>query len=130
MEAFGPSNRSAVADYEETLRRLAVRDDGYIDRLLADDTANASISHLEPNAHALVRIGALVALDGAPPSYMEAIAAAQRWGVSNAEIVGCLVAVLPTVGVARVVSAAPKIGLALGYDVDAALEARAIGADS
>jgi hypothetical protein len=30
---------------------------------------------------------------------------------------------LPVVGVARVVSAAPNLGLALGYDVGAALEA-------
>jgi hypothetical protein len=29
----------------------------------------------------------------------------------------------PTVGLARVVSAAPKLALALGYDLDAALEA-------
>jgi len=33
------------------------------------------------------------------------------------------------VGMARVVSAAPKIGLALGYDVDAALEAHATPID-
>jgi hypothetical protein len=29
---------------------------------------------------------------------------------------------MPTVGVARVVSAAPKLGLALGYDVSEAFE--------
>ena len=34
------------------------------------------------------------------------------------------IAVAPTVGMARVVSAAPELALALGYDVDAALEAR------
>jgi hypothetical protein len=36
--------------------------------------------------------------------------------------VGALIAVMPVVGVARVVSAAPNLGLALGYDVGAALE--------
>ena len=30
----------------------------------------------------------------------------------------------PTVGLARVVSAAPELALALGYDVEAALETR------
>ena len=35
----------------------------------------------------------------------------------------CLIAVAPEVGLARVVSAAPELALALGYDVDAALEA-------
>ena len=35
---------------------------------------------------------------------------------------GTLVAAIPIVGAPRVISAAPKLGLALGYDVDAALE--------
>jgi hypothetical protein len=34
-----------------------------------------------------------------------------------------LIAVAQTVGLARVASAAPALALALGYDVDAALEA-------
>jgi 4-carboxymuconolactone decarboxylase len=42
--------------------------------------------------------------------------------VSHDEIVGTLIAVLPIVGVPRVVSAAPNLGLALGYDVANALE--------
>jgi 4-carboxymuconolactone decarboxylase len=112
----------AVADYEDTLRKLSVRDDQCIERLLADHVANEKASKLDAKTHALVRIAALVAIDAAPPSYMDAIASAQRWGASSEEIVGCLIAVLPAVGVARVVSAAPKVGLALGYDVDAALE--------
>jgi hypothetical protein len=43
-------------------------------------------------------------------------------GVTVDEIVGTLVSVMPAIGVARVVSAAPKLGLALGYDVSDALE--------
>jgi hypothetical protein len=43
--------------------------------------------------------------------------------VSRDEIVGTLIAVLPIVGAARVVSAAPSLGLAIGYDVGEALEA-------
>ena len=38
------------------------------------------------------------------------------------ELVGTLIVVMPIVGVARVVSAAPNLGLALGYDVSDALE--------
>ena len=37
-------------------------------------------------------------------------------------MVGTLIAVIPIVGVARVVSAAPNLALALGYDVSEALE--------
>jgi alkylhydroperoxidase/carboxymuconolactone decarboxylase family protein YurZ len=110
--------------HEETLRRLAVRDNAYVDRLLRDDGVNECASRLDAKEHALVRVAALVAVDASPPSYMDAIDAARAAGASSEEIVGCLIAVLPTVGVERVVSAAPKVGLALGYDVDAALEAR------
>jgi 4-carboxymuconolactone decarboxylase len=108
--------------HEETLRKLALRDDGYIERLLADSDASKADSRLDRRTHALVRLAALIAVDAATPSYLEAIDSARASDASSDEIVGCLVAVLPAIGVARVVSAAPKIGLALGYDVEAALE--------
>jgi alkylhydroperoxidase/carboxymuconolactone decarboxylase family protein YurZ len=112
-----------VSDFRETLRKLSLRDNAYVDRMLGNDAANEAASHLDGKTHALVRVGALVALDAATPSYVEAIGSARKWGATTDEIVGCLIAVLPAVGVARVVSAAPKVGLGLGYDVDAALEA-------
>jgi hypothetical protein len=43
-------------------------------------------------------------------------------GVSADEIVATLEAVTSVTGAARVVECAPKIALALGYDVEAALE--------
>jgi 4-carboxymuconolactone decarboxylase len=45
-------------------------------------------------------------------------------GVTADEIVGALMAVAPITGVARVLAAAPEFALALGYDLDAAFEAR------
>src|SRR5205085_5519685 len=86
------------------------------------ETASVAESHLDKKTHALVRLGALVAIDATPPSYMWTVEAARRAGATDDEIVGCLVAALPVVGVANVVSAAPKLALALGYDVTAALE--------
>jgi alkylhydroperoxidase/carboxymuconolactone decarboxylase family protein YurZ len=111
-----------VSEHEQTLLKLAVRDDAYVEQLLGDDRANRDASHLDDKTQALVRVAAMVALDAAPPSYMQAIESARAGFASDEEIVGCLIAVLPVVGVARVVSAAPKIGLALGYDVEDALE--------
>jgi 4-carboxymuconolactone decarboxylase len=116
-------------DHKEMLRKLSLGDDAYIEGVLAEERANDAASRLDGKTHALVRIAALVAVDATTPSYMEAIRCAQHWGASVEEIVGCLVAVIPAVGMARVVSAAPKIGLALGYDVDAALEAHATPID-
>jgi hypothetical protein len=116
-----------VRQHEETLLKLSVRDGAFVERLLADDRATRAASHLDSKTDALVQVAALVAVDATPPSYMQAVDCARASSASNDEIVGCLIAVLPVVGVARVVSAAPKIGLALGYDVDAALESYASG---
>ena len=111
----------ADSDLEATLMKLAIRDNAYVGRLLADDDDEAA-ARLDGKTRALVRIGALVAVDATPASYLEAVVEARRWCATDCEIVGCLTAVLPAVGVPRVVSAAPKLGLALGYDVEAALE--------
>jgi 4-carboxymuconolactone decarboxylase len=111
-----------VGDYRLILRRLALRDDRYIDTLLAEEASAAVQSELDPRGFALARIGALIAADAAPPSYMSAVEDALAAGSTYDEIVGTLIAVMPVVGVARVVSAAPNLGLALGYDVSEALE--------
>jgi 4-carboxymuconolactone decarboxylase len=113
---------SSVDDYKLTLRKLALRDDRFIDSLLSENRASASVSGIDPLPHALLRLAALIAIDAAPPSYMSAVEAGLEAGASYDEIVGTLIAVMPIIGVARVVSAAPKLGLALGYDVAEALE--------
>jgi 4-carboxymuconolactone decarboxylase len=111
-----------MEDYQVTLRKLALRDERYIDGLLQTDRANPTMAGIDDRTHALIRIGALIALNAAPPAYMDSVNAALRAGASHEEIVGTLIAVLPTVGVARVVTAAPNLGLAMGYDVAEALE--------
>ena len=79
---------------------------------------------LDKKTHALVRLGAAFAIDAAPSSYQSTIDLALAAGASVDEIVGTLIAVAPTVGLARVVSAAPELALALGYDLEAAFEER------
>jgi 4-carboxymuconolactone decarboxylase len=111
-----------MEDYQLTLRKLALRDERYIDALLQTDRTNPSLAGIDERAHALIRIGALIALDASPAAYMDSVARALHAGASHEEIVGTLITVLPTVGVARVVTAAPNLGLALGYDVNVALE--------
>jgi 4-carboxymuconolactone decarboxylase len=110
-----------VDRHETTLARLAIADDAYCETVLME-SSNVTESHLDAKTHALVRLGALVAIDSASPGYMSTLETARRRGASDDEIVGCLIAVLPAIGVARVVSAAPKLALALGFDVTAALE--------
>jgi 4-carboxymuconolactone decarboxylase len=111
-----------VDEYKLILRKLALRDDRYIDELLRAESSDTTLAGIDPRSHALLRVAALIAIDAAPPSYMSAVEAGLDAGASYDEIVGTLIAVMPIVGVARVVSAAPNLGLALGYDVSAALE--------
>jgi 4-carboxymuconolactone decarboxylase len=103
----------------ETLARIAVRDDGFISSL---SDAGASEAELDRSTCALVRLAALIGLDGGSASFVASVHEAQTAGVSPAEIVATLTAVLPSVGVVRASSAAPKVALALGYEPDRALE--------
>ncbi len=111
-----------MPDHEQILRKLAIRDDAYVASIIAQEHENVEASSLDPKTHALVRIGALIAIGAAPASYMWTIEAAVRHGATIDEIVGTLIAVLPAVGTGRVVAAAPNLGLAVGYDVSQALE--------
>jgi alkylhydroperoxidase/carboxymuconolactone decarboxylase family protein YurZ len=112
-----------VQKHEITLCKIAIADDRYVEEVLSNDRANLTASTLDAKAHALVRLGALIAIDAEAPAYMWTLEAARRAGASDDEVVGCLLAALPTLGVARIVSAAPKLGLAMGFDVASALEA-------
>jgi hypothetical protein len=111
-----------VESDECTLRKLSIGDDAYIESVIGAERRNLAESRLDPKTHALVRVGALIAADAASPAYLDAVEQARDSNTSDEELVGCLIAVLPTLGAARVISAAPKLALALGYDVAAALE--------
>ena len=107
-------------DYKNRLRRLAIHDDSFL-RLLADEGMSSS-SVLKPKTAALVRVAATIAVDAAPSSFEHAVAHALAAGARSDEIVAALEAVMSVTGTARVVAAAPKLALALGYDVEDALE--------
>ena len=79
-------------------------------------------AHLDPRSLALARIAALVAVGGAVPSYGAEIDAAVSAGATAVEIVEVLVGIVSLVGLPSVVAAAPSLAMALGYDVDDALE--------
>jgi hypothetical protein len=91
-------------EYKEHLRRLAVHDDVLLDALSVDGSSRLK-SVIDEKTAALVRVAATIAVDAAPYSFQHS-----------------LEAVTPVTGAARVVQCAPKVALALGYDVDAALE--------
>ncbi len=108
----------------DTLLKLAIHDDSYIESVLAHGFRDTAASGLDAQTQALARVAALVAVDATPSAYMCAIEAGLDAGLRRDEIVGVLIALLPSIGADRVAAAAPKLGLALGYDIDEALEAR------
>ena len=107
-------------EYKQHLRRLAVHDEALLQEIAVGGSSCASV--IDERTAALVRVAATIAVDAAPSSFQHAVAFALAAGVTSDEIVACLEAVAPVTGAARVVGCAPKVALALGYDVDAALE--------
>jgi alkylhydroperoxidase/carboxymuconolactone decarboxylase family protein YurZ len=70
----------------------------------------------------LVRLAALVAMRASATAIRDTVEAALDSGVPEEGVIGALLAVAPTVGLSRVVSATVAVGLALGYDIEAALD--------
>jgi alkylhydroperoxidase/carboxymuconolactone decarboxylase family protein YurZ len=110
-------------EYKQHLRRLAVHDNALLDALAVEGGVRTT-SVIDEKTAALVRLAATIAVDAAPHSFQHAVALALAAGATSDEIVASLEAVTPVTGAARVVQCAPKVALALGYDVDAALERR------
>jgi alkylhydroperoxidase/carboxymuconolactone decarboxylase family protein YurZ len=110
-------------DYREHLRRLAVHDGALLDLITADGSAFPE-SVLDARSAAIVRVAATVVVGAAPSSLQHAVMLALAAGATKDQIVASLEAVAPVAGSALVVAAAPKLALALGYDVEAGLEER------
>jgi alkylhydroperoxidase/carboxymuconolactone decarboxylase family protein YurZ len=74
---------------------------------------NIEESGLDARTHALVRLAALVAAGAPGADYDRHIATALDHGVTPDEVVGVLVALLPTVGTAQVSTAAHAVRAAI-----------------
>lgn len=106
---------------EERLRRLALADDRLLDEILGHAGPSARVS-LDARVTALVRLAALVAMQGSTTSFASAAASGVYGGATVDELVDTLLVIAPIVGSANIVGAAPKLALGLGYDVEGAFE--------
>jgi 4-carboxymuconolactone decarboxylase len=88
-----------------------------------DTTSSIDPHGLNERTAALACLAALVAMHAGPSSYQRCVDRALAAGATVDDVIDTLKVVAPTVGLARLVTAAPGLGLALGYDIDAALEA-------
>lgn len=107
---------------EEILRRLAIAEPGLLPSIAPRHGEESEPGPLDGRTESLIRVGALVALDAPESSYLGAVASAFLAGVTLDEMAAVLVAVAGSVGSARVVSAAPRLAMAAGYDIERAIE--------
>ena len=108
--------------FQETLRRLAMIDEGFVQDEAGLGLDLAQASALDPRTAALLRVAVSVAI-GAPAVCLEwSTGRALAAGADEEEIADVLLAIAPVTGLSRIVAAAPEVATALGYDIAAALE--------
>jgi alkylhydroperoxidase/carboxymuconolactone decarboxylase family protein YurZ len=78
---------------------------------------------LDDRTAALASLAALLALRGSAGAYRDCVGRALAAGASVDDVIDTVKVVAPAVGLASLVSAVADVALALGYDVDGALEA-------
>jgi 4-carboxymuconolactone decarboxylase len=121
-EADGRRRMGQTVRFQETLRRLAMIDEGFVEDQARLGLGVAGTAALDPKTAALLQVGVSVAI-GSPAVCLEWCAGrALAAGASEDEIADVLLAIAPVAGLGRVVAAAPDVATALGYDITAALE--------
>jgi 4-carboxymuconolactone decarboxylase len=111
-----------MARFQETLRRLAMIDEGFVEDRAGLGLGLAGTSVLDPRTAALVQLAASVATGSPGVCLQWSAARAMGAGATHDEIADVLLAIAPVAGLGRVVCAAPDVATALGYDIALALE--------
>ena len=118
----GRRSMGQTVRFQETLRRLAMIDEGFVQDDARLGLGPVSGSALDPKTWALLQVGASVAIGSSAVCLEWSTGRALAAGASEDEIAEVLVAVAPVAGLGRVVAAAPEVATALGYDIAAAVE--------
>jgi len=111
---------SRTARYQETLRRLAIFDEGFVGAGFGLDLLDTPT--LDAKTTALLQVAVSVATGSSAVCLQWSAARALAAGAAKDEIVDVLLAIIPVAGLGRIVSAAPALATALEYDIEAALE--------
>jgi len=93
-----------------------------LDTLAEMNSASIEHNHLMPREFMLARIAALAAVDAPPASYLANLGPAADSGITERDVQDVLVAIVPVVGTARVVSAGGNLARALGFAIAVAEE--------
>lgn len=112
--AEGPQQ---TVSFGEQLRRLSMIDEGYFKDNLGLDPRPLGLSELDPKTAALLQMAVSVAIGSSAVCVGWSTSRAMAEGATGDEVVDVLLAILPVVGLGRIVTAAPDVAAALGYDV-------------
>jgi 4-carboxymuconolactone decarboxylase len=113
---------SQTARFQETLRRLAMIDEGFVQDRAGLRLDPPGTLALDAKTASLLQLGVSVAI-GSPAVCVEwSTGRALAAGATEDEIADVLLAIAPVAGLGRVVSAAADVATALDYDLTAALE--------
>jgi alkylhydroperoxidase/carboxymuconolactone decarboxylase family protein YurZ len=115
------SYMSQTMRFQETLRRLAMIDEGFVEDQAGLQLGPAAAPALDPRTAALLQLGASVAIGSSAVCLEWCAGRALAAGASEDEIAEVLLAIAPVAGLGRVVCAAPEVAIALGYDLAAAV---------
>jgi alkylhydroperoxidase/carboxymuconolactone decarboxylase family protein YurZ len=111
---------SRTARFQETLRRLAIFDEGFVGAGFGLDLLDTPT--LDAKTTALLQVAVSVAIGSSAICLQWSAARALAAGATKDEIADVLLAIIPVAGLGRIVSATPAVATALEYDVEAALE--------
>lgn len=113
---------SQAVRFQDTLRRLAMIDEGFVEDGAGLGLRLPGTSVLDPKTAALLQVAASVAIGSQTVCLEWSAGRALAAGATEDEIADVLLAIAPVAGLGRVVCAAPDVAIALGYDIAAALE--------
>ena len=99
--------RGQTTRFQETLRRLAMIDEGFVEDQAGLALDPPGTSALDPKTAALLRVGAAVAAGSSAVCLEWSTGRALATGASEDEIADVLLAIAPVAGLGRVVCAAP-----------------------
>jgi alkylhydroperoxidase/carboxymuconolactone decarboxylase family protein YurZ len=111
---------SGTARFQETLRRLAIFDEGFVGAGFGLNLLDTPM--LDAKTMALLQVAVSAAIGSSAVCLQWSTARALAAGATKDEIADVLLAIIPVAGLGRIVSAAPAVATALEYDVEAALE--------
>jgi alkylhydroperoxidase/carboxymuconolactone decarboxylase family protein YurZ len=113
---------SPATRYQETLRRLAMIDEAFVEDQAQVGLEPAGTAALDAKTAALLQLGASVATGSSEVCLEWGTTRALAAGATEDEIADMLLTIAPVTGLGRVVCAAGYVAIALGYDIAAALE--------